>query len=118
MHPMDTKLNNWYAMSDMAIAELLGNFIKKTRLNQNKTQQDLADAAGIDRTTLVKMEKGNGGTLRSFIQVIRALEQIHLLENFEVKQELSPLRLAEIEMKKRQRASKKNSQKNKPKSAW
>jgi transcriptional regulator with XRE-family HTH domain len=111
-------IRNWYGMSDPAIMEALGVFIKKTRLNQNKSQQAVSEIAGVNRSTLVRMENGDGGTLLSFIQVLRALEQLQLLQVFEVKQELSPLQLAEIEMKKRQRASKKTTQRNKPKSTW
>ena len=34
---MENVVKNWYAMSDPAILEVLGNFIKQTRLQQNKT---------------------------------------------------------------------------------
>jgi len=115
---MDKELKYWYGMSDPAIVEVLGNFVQKTRLNQNKTQQVVSETAGINRSTLVQMEKGRGGTLLSFIQVLRALEQLHLFEMFEIKQEISPLKLAEIEMKKRKRASKKTLPDNKTESTW
>jgi transcriptional regulator with XRE-family HTH domain len=115
---MINNLKNWYAMSNPAILEVLGDYLKQTRLKQNRTQKDIAEIAGIDRTTLVKMEGGKGGTLISFIQILRALEQLHLLENFEVKREISPIKLAKLEMKKRQRASKNISQNNKPMSTW
>ncbi len=95
----------WYAMSDPAILAVMGKFIQQTRLKQNKTQQQLAGAAGINRSTLVNIEKGGGGTLLSFIQILRALEQLQWFQNFEVTQQVSPLQLAKIEQKKRQRAS-------------
>lgn len=107
-----------YAMSDGAILEMLGSFIQKTRLNQNKSQQMVADAAGINRTTLVQMEKGKSVTMLSFIQVLRVLEQLHILDVFELKQEISPLLLAEMEMKKRQRASKQSAKLKPYKSTW
>lgn len=115
---MDKDSKYWYRMSDPAILEILGNFLQKTRLSQNKTQQMVSEAAGINRTTLVQIEKGRGGTLLTFIQILRALEQLRLLEMFEVKKELSPLRLAEIEMKMRQRARIKKASKNRPKNTW
>ncbi len=114
---MDKDTRYRYGMSDPAILEVLGNFIQKTRLSKNKTQQAISEIAGINRSTLVQIEKGNGSTLLSFVQVLRALEQLHLLETFEVKQEISPLQLAKIEMKKRLRARQKTSS-NKPKSDW
>jgi transcriptional regulator with XRE-family HTH domain len=115
---MDNKTKYWYGMSDPAIIEQLGNFIKTTRLKQNKTQQVISEVAGINRSTVVKMENGSGGTLLSFIQVLRALEQLQLLQIFETEQEVSPLQLAKIEMNKRQRAGKKTSANNKPVSTW
>jgi transcriptional regulator with XRE-family HTH domain len=116
---MEKANKQWYAMSDPAILEVLGNFIQQTRLQQNKTQQQVAAAAGINRSTVVQIEKG-GGTLLSFIQIVRALEQLQLFQNFEVKQQqLSPLQLAKIDQKKRQRASnKKAAPIEKPKSDW
>lgn len=110
---------NWHSQSDPAVLEALGTFIQQTRLQQNKTQQEVATAAGVNRSTLVQIENGGGGTLLTFIQILRALEQLHLLQHFEVKQQLSPLLLAELEQKKRQRASGKQGPANPPsKSEW
>lgn len=107
------------AMSDPAFLELLGSFVQQTRLQQNKTQQQVALAAGVNRSTIVQVEKGGGGTLLSFIQILRALEQLYLFQNFEIKEQLSPLQLAKVQQKKRQRASvKKDVQINKPNSDW
>ena len=109
----------WYAMSDPAMLEALGVFVRQTRLQQSKTQQQVAVAAGINRSTLVQIEKGSGGTLLSFIQILRALEQLQLFQVFEVKQQLSPLLLAKIDQEKRQRASsKKNAGVKNLKSDW
>jgi transcriptional regulator with XRE-family HTH domain len=97
----------------------MGSFVQQTRLQQNKTQHQVALAAGVNRSTIVQVEKGGGGTLLSFIQILRALEQLHLFQNFEIKEQLSPLQLAKVQQKKRQRASvKKDSQIKKTKSDW
>ena len=52
--------------------------------------------------------------------IIRALGQLELFQNFEIKeQQLSPLQLAKLQEKKRQRASAtKDTQFQKPKSDW
>ena len=116
---MEKGIKYWHAMSDPALLELLGKFIQQTRLQQNKTQQQVATAAGINRSTLVQIENGGGGTLLSLIQVLRAIEQLQLFEHFEIKQQFSPLQLAKLEQKKRQRASvKKETKTKKPKSDW
>jgi hypothetical protein len=59
-------------------------------------------------------------TLLSLVQILRALEQLTLFENFEVKPlQLSPLQLAKLEHSKRHRASrKKGNVTEKPKSTW
>ena len=116
---MEKAIKYWYAMSDPAILEVLGNFIQQTRLQQNKTQQQVAEAAGINRSTIVQVENGGGGTLLSFIQILRGLEQLQLFQSFEIRQQLSPLQLAKIDQKKRQRAStKKATGTSTPKSDW
>ncbi len=114
---MNTYSKYWHGMSDPALLGVLGNFIRKTRLRQNKTQQSLAEAAGINRSTLVQIEKGKGGTLLSLVQILRALEQLQLLEVFDIQQEISPLQLAEMEMKQRKRAGR-NKPLTKPESTW
>ena len=100
--------NDWYAMSNPALIELIGAYIKDCRLKKNKTQQQVAEWAGVNRSTVVLIEKGKGGTLSSLIQILRVLQQLHLLEIFKVELTLSPLQLAKLEQKKRRRARGKN----------
>jgi transcriptional regulator with XRE-family HTH domain len=117
---MEKAVTNWYSISDPALLEWLGHFVQQTRLQQNKTQQQVAAAAGINRSTMVQVENGGGGTLLSFIQILRALGQLHLFENFVVRQQQpSPLQLAKAEQQKRQRASApQGSNIKKPTSNW
>lgn len=116
---MEKAVKYLHAMSDPAILEVLGKFIQQTRLQQNKTQQQVAAAAGLNRSTIVQVENGGGGTLLSFIQILRSLEQLQLFQNFEVRQQISPLQLAKIDQNKRQRArTKKATSIEKPKSNW
>lgn len=96
-------------MSDKALAEYIGAFISRHRLDQNKTQETLANAAGISRSTLSLLERGETVTLATLIQVLRALEQLHIMEVFSIKETISPLALAKIEREKRKRARRKNS---------
>ena len=93
------------AISDKALLELIGAYLKETRLRQNKTQQELAKAAGINRSTLVQIESGGGGGLLTFVQIMRALDQLAVFKNFEIADQISPLLLAKMQRNKRQRAS-------------
>ena len=92
-------------MSDKALLEYIGVFIKHHRMEQNITQEALANAAGISRSTLSLLERGETVTLSTFIQILRMLDQLHIMEVFTIQQTISPLVLARMEMNKRKRAS-------------
>lgn len=91
-------------MSDKALAEHIGTFVKHHRLDQNKTQEILSKAAGISRSTLSLLERGEPVTLATLIQVLRVLDQLHVMESFSVNESISPLILAKIQKEKRRRA--------------
>ncbi|MFZ4797992.1 MAG: helix-turn-helix domain-containing protein [Bacteroidia bacterium] len=100
--------NNWNSMSDNAIVQQIGAFVKHHRMEQNKTQDILANAAGISRSTLSLLERGETVTLATLIQVLRVLDVLHIMDAFVIQQAISPLALAKIEKDKRKRASGKN----------
>ena len=101
----DISYKNWNSMSDKALSEHIGAFIKHHRMEQNKTQDVLANAAGISRSTLSLLERGETVTLATLIQVLRVLDQLNVMEVFSVQQVISPLLLAKMEREKRKRAS-------------
>lgn len=114
-----SEYSSYAALSDRGVLERIGMYVKHHRLKQNKTQQQLADLAGIGRITLVLLEKGKGSNLLSLIQVIRALNLLQVFQNFEVQPEISPLLIAELTYGKRKRASTKKNTRQKPKrSSW
>ena len=43
----DNSYTNWTSMSDKALIKTIGTFIQHHRLNQNKSQSDIAKAANI-----------------------------------------------------------------------
>jgi transcriptional regulator with XRE-family HTH domain len=109
--------NNWYAMSDNALMLKIGAFIKHHRLAQNKTQDSLSHDAGISRSTLSLLEKGETVTLSTLIQVLRVLNQLEVMNTFEIPELISPLALAKVEEEQRQRARTNKSKKQKG-SSW
>jgi len=115
-----TDLTNisWESLSDKAIAEVLGEFVKHHRLEQNMSQSKLAQEAGINRSTLVELEKGNPSNTMTLIRLLRVLNQLHMLQAFKVTQQISPILLAELEQSKRKRASKTKKKSGKKKSDW
>lgn len=108
----DISYIKWGALSDRAVNELLGGFIRQSRLRQNKTQGQLAVEAGIARSTLSLFEKGENSSLLVFIQLLRALNLLHLLKEFEIREQLSPIQLAKIEHSRPQRAKPKRRKSN------
>ena len=108
----------WRESSDDALQAMIGQFIQQSRIRQNKSQQQVADAAGINRSTLSQIENGRGGTLLTLIQILRVLDQISFLKVFQVEEKASPLYLAKMEMKKRRRTRKTNDPKSYPLPDW
>lgn len=100
----DISYKNWRAMSDRALLEHIGRFVKEKRLELNKSQAILANDAGISRSTLSLLENGETVTLQTLIQVLRTLDQLQVLDIFTIQFVMSPLELAKMELKKRRRA--------------
>lgn len=92
-------------MSDKALIEVIGNFVKRNRLNQNKSQSYVAESAGISRSTLSLLERGEKVRIDSLIQVLRVLDLLHVLEVFKVEQDISPIEYAKLKRKERKQAS-------------
>lgn len=113
----DNSYTEWRSMSDAALSKVIGDFVKHHRLQQNKTQGDIAGDAGISRSTLSLLEKGETVTVATLVQVLRALDLLRIMDIFKIQRQISPIALAKLEQQKRQRArSKKN--REQPKSDW
>lgn len=95
---------DWLSMSDKAIISTIGGYVKQQRLLQNKTQAKIAITAGVNRWTVSQLEKGKAISLISLLQILRALDLLHVLDNFKIETQQSPLELAKLDKKKRQRA--------------
>lgn len=111
---------NWAEMTDAGLIAAIGRFIRHTRLSQHKTQQQLAIEAGLNRWTLSQIENGESVNLLSLIQLLRALDKLHIFNSFEVIEEISPLAYAKLKKAKRQRAgtAKKTNENQKEDLGW
>ena len=115
----DKSFKEWASMSDKALTEYIGTFVRHHRMEQNKTQDELAAAAGISRSTLSLLERGETVNVTTLIQVLRVLDHLCVLNAFEVRETLSPLALAKLQKEKRQRArSKSKKDENKQETDW
>lgn len=103
---------DWLSMSDQALMETIGSFIQHHRLNQNRSQSEVAENAGISRSTLSLLERGDKVSLSSLIKVLRILDLLYIMDVFRIKTEISPIEYAKLQKKKRIRAKSKNDQLN------
>lgn len=110
---------DWYSMSDPAIVAELCQALKQMRLQQNLTQEQLAGKAGLSRSAISKIELGKVSvSLITVVQVLRALQQFHILDSWKVASAISPIAVAKLAAKGRLRASGKGLRQNKEKSEW
>lgn len=103
----DKSFKDWASMSDNALAAFIGSFVRHHRTEQYKTQAELSAAAGISRSTLSLLERGEPVTIATLIQVLRVLDQLSVLHVFEVQTALSPMALAKLQKAKRRRVRRK-----------
>jgi transcriptional regulator with XRE-family HTH domain len=99
----DKSYIKWNALSDRAVNGMLGSFVRQSRMRQNKTQDQLAREAGIARSTLSLFEKGENSSLMVFIHLLRTLDLLYLLDEFQAREQLGPLQLAKLQHSQRKR---------------
>lgn len=98
-------MSSFDSMSSAAVAEALGQRLKRVRLNQNLSQQQVADTAGLSRRAVANAENTGAMNLETFIAVLYALGRVSELDNFLAEEPLSPAELYKLRGKERQRAS-------------
>lgn len=106
------------SLSDAAILKELGAFVKAKRIEQNLTQDDVAEQAAISRSTLSLLERGDNIALANLLKVLRVLDALYVFEQFKVIEQISPLKLAKEDEKKRKRVSGNNSNTDKDNLGW
>ena len=100
-------LGDFSLMSDRAIAAELSGRLKRTRLNANLTQAELAARSGLSLRTVIRAESGETGTtILALIALLRALGRLDSLESFLPSPPPSPLMARERDAPYRRRASK------------
>lgn len=87
---------NWEILSDKSIIETIGNYIQSNRLKQNKTQDHVAKDAGLSRSTMSLLERGEKIRIESLIRVFRVLKLLYVMDVFTIKEQISPIEYAKI----------------------
>ena len=97
--------DKWCQMTDKALMETIGKFVQSHRLNQNRSQDQVAISAGISRPTLSLLERGEKVRIDSLLQVLRVLDLLHVMDVFQVKTQVSPVDYAKLQKKLRKKAT-------------
>ena len=96
---------NFEAMSEQAVLEELGRRLQDQRLNANLAQAEVARKAGVSRRALQNLESGRVCTLPLLIRVMRVLGKLQPLEALLPETGPSPIQLAKLKGRERQRAT-------------
>lgn len=96
---------DWYPLSNLKVVKTLCDSLKQLRLNKNISQEALAERSGVSRITISRMETGKAINLLTYVQLLRALEHLELLNGLVVEPEISPIFLMEQQEKYRKKAS-------------
>lgn len=95
---------DFYSLSDKGVEDELGRRIKALRLRKNITQKELAEATTLSLNTIKSLESGSG-KLSTVIAVLRELGALDQIDSFIPEPSISPLQLAKMQGKPRERAS-------------
>lgn len=110
---------HYNSLSDIQILDKIGAFVKAERIAQQKSQEQLSTEAGISRSTLSLLERGEKVNLITLIQVLRVLDQLQWLEAFELKNTISPMEYIKLQKKQdRQRVRNSDLAADNPPSEW
>jgi len=92
------------SMTDKSIAADIGHRIEQLRLEQNLTQQQVADEIGLSRVSYRKLVNG-AGKFENVIAVLRVLGRLDLVEKFVPEIMFSPMEQLKLKGKQRLRAT-------------
>ena len=90
--------------SDAAVLKELGARIARCRLDMGLSRDTLAQEAGLSRSPVVRMERGESVQLASLVRVLRVLGLLDNLDVVAPEATVSPMQLLKLRGKERKRA--------------
>ena len=82
----------------------IGARLRSFRLQQNVTQAELAEAAGVGAATIKRTEAGENPRLATLVKVLRALGRLETMDSFLPEPLISPIQVADQRRIGRKRA--------------
>ena len=92
-------------LTDDALLGELGAGLERARLERNLTQAQVAEQAGVSKSTLERLEKGASSQLINLIRILRALDLLEGLNQLLPETQFSPIEQVKLRGKARRRAS-------------
>ncbi len=93
-------------MTDSEVVQEVGARLERYRLQQNRTLEELARSAGVSYRTARRAEAGESRpSLMTVVQLLRALGRLEALDAFLPVPTISPIQMARLGGRVRQRAS-------------
>lgn len=80
-------------LSDEAVMAEMGQRLTAARLEQRMTQAQLAQAAGVSKRTVERLEDGASAQLTNLVRCLRALDRLEGLERLLPETPMSPIEL-------------------------
>ncbi|HVY77879.1 MAG TPA: helix-turn-helix transcriptional regulator [Solirubrobacterales bacterium] len=91
--------------SDSVVLAELGARLARTRLEQNLSQQSLAEEAGVSKATIERLEAGEPVKSTSLVRVLRSLGRLDALDRLLPQPLPSPVQRLRLQGRQRRRAS-------------
>jgi transcriptional regulator with XRE-family HTH domain len=91
-------------LSDDAVTEEIGRRMTAARIERQMTQAQLAEAAGVSKRTVERLEDGGATQLANFIRCLRALDMLDGLERLLPQMPANPIELLGGRQGRRMRA--------------
>ncbi len=87
------------------VLEEIGTRLRRVRLDRNVSIEELARSAGVGVSTVRRLEAGKSAGTQSLVRVLRALGRLQAIDAFLPAPEVSPIEIAKLKGRVRQRAS-------------
>lgn len=91
--------------AETAVLEELGQRLSQARLDRNLTQEALAEAAGVSKRTVERLEGGQSVQMSNLTRVLRALDLLRNLDQLVPPAGPRPIQQLKHQGKTRRRAS-------------
>lgn len=81
----------YISSTDREVLQSVGERLRALRKARGLTQEEAAERAGLARSTVVEVEKGENPTLQTVIRLLRGYGRLAALEDFIPTPEVSPM---------------------------